>query len=150
MGATVDMFVRLAISMAAVMAVMGLAARLLRRRAGGGPGILGGVAKAQKSRPQAVEVLCRRSLTKGASVAVVQAAGKTLVLGVTEHSVSLLVDTSHEAARNAPEEQPLLLDSIDIPRTGGMPALKSADTAALPANAWKLTLDSLRERTVRR
>jgi flagellar biogenesis protein FliO len=148
MGGTLELFLRLAISMAVVMAVMGGAARLLRRRSGGGP--RGGAARGQKSRSQPVEVLYRRSLSKGTAVVLVQAGDKKLLLGVTERAVALLADLHSEPARPALEDLPVVLDNPDdSQRTGRKPVLQGA-VPALSDNAWKLALDSLRERTVRR
>jgi flagellar protein FliO/FliZ len=71
---------RLAVSMAVVLTLLGLAAKLLRRRGLGGTG--GGSTR--------IEVLARHGLGRTSSVQLVRVAGRTLVLGVTDTSVSLL------------------------------------------------------------
>ena len=253
MGNMVELLVRLAISMAVVMAVMGLAARYVRRRqesrlggggfsasrpgkafgtgngrragtvgaataglgAGGpagGPNTLGaklggllGAPRPRRARPvPPVEVVYRRALAKGASVAVVEATGKQFLLGVTEQSITLLAelpsadgvapeaDVPAPTSRPVPTSGPTGASSPAFPQVGGgngrrshggrrdasradagaggaqaselevwdelddlqqadrMPA-SPTDAASLERqNAWKLTLDSLRERTIRR
>ena len=102
--------------MVAVMAVMGIAARLVRRRQGAGPivpaatgpgsGPAGrpGRARARKTRAvPPLEVLYRRPLSKGAAVSLVEATGRTFLLGVTDHSVTLLAELPGPArSRGAP------------------------------------------------
>jgi hypothetical protein len=171
MGSVIELLVRLAISMAVVMAVMGLAARLVRRRQGTGPLLPArqtsttgrdsrpGRARSRKPRPAApLEVIYRRPLSKGAAVSVVEATGRTFLLGVTEHSVTLLAELTGPAAAGAtavPEQGAVgtvhLADVDEWQQTGRMPVRERGPAGAETSdNAWKLTLDSLRERTVRR
>jgi hypothetical protein len=115
-----NLFVRLVLSMAVVMAVMWLAARFVRHRQGSvGPlayqasrsprgrgrqgaapgGLLGplGTGKARRSRPvPPVGIVYRRQLAKGAWLAVVESATGRYLLGVTEHSVNLLTELPAE------------------------------------------------------
>jgi hypothetical protein len=187
----IELLLRLVISMAVVMAVMAVAARLLRRHqgmvpgprnargaavmgSGPGPGTgLGGLlsgGKSRRARPSPpIEVLYRRSLARGASITLVQAAGKTFLVGVTEQSVTLLTELTpgttagaaipalqtgagNAGAGIAGAEAPNPLPDLDEwPRTGRTPVcLQGAAATGRPENAWKLALDSLRERTVRR
>jgi hypothetical protein len=252
----IELLLRLAISMAVVMAVMGLAARFVRRRqesglgtgglssrrtgralgagsgrrAGaegsgtaapgvgspvGGPNTIGtkwgsllGGPRPRRARPiPPVEVVYRRALAKGASVAVVEATGKQFLLGVTEQSITLLAELPSVAdgmplnadvpapmSRPAPAPGPTVASSPAFPQVGGgngrrahggrthrdgthsdtgasgtqlselevwdelddlqqadrMPASPSDAASLERQNAWKLTLDSLRERTIRR
>jgi flagellar protein FliO/FliZ len=74
---------RLAISMAIVLTLLGLAAKLLRKR---GLGSTGG------SPGTRIEVLARQGLGRTSSVQLVRVAGRTLVLGVTDTNVQLLGD----------------------------------------------------------
>ncbi len=157
--------------MAVVMAVMGLAARLVRRRQGAGPLLPArpssttgrenrpGRARSRKPRPAVpVEVLYRRPLSKGAAVSVVEATGRTFLLGVTEHSVTLLAELPGPNAAGATamsEDRAVgtvhLADADEWHPTGRMPVGERGPAGAETSdNAWKLTLDSLRERTVRR
>lgn len=182
MGGTIELLLRLAISMAVVMAVMGVAARLVRRRQEALPslgtarpaasprasmlgGVLGGTGKSRRPRPApAVEVVYRRSLAKGAAVAVVQATGKQFLLGVTEQSVTLLAELPRAGTVTALEvggpgqahlgatsvDSTQLTELEDWQQAGRMPASPTDAPSLERQNAWKLTLDSLRERTVRR
>jgi hypothetical protein len=209
MGSTLELAVRLVISMAVVMAVMALAARFVRHRQGlgtlpksagaGAPAMgngLGGRGRRPRPAPP-VEVVYRRSLAKGAAVSVVQATGRTFLLGVTEQSVTLLAElpttgvsaatgvsagtgvSAATAATTAPVNanvaNPALVGQSstggghsgpsivgnDSPngfsgfgsweQDGRMPFGGQGTAAAETSDhAWKLALDSLRERTVRR
>ena len=133
---TATMLVRLVVAMAVVIAVMWLAARALRAR-GGGP------VSVRAGRPAApIDVLARRGLSKGASVAVVRAGGRTMVLGVTDASVTLLgeVDPTDEAADSA---------GLTAADPGG-PHPPTAAGGLRPLLAQKSLVDALRELTVRR
>ena len=191
----IELFLRLIISMAVVMGVMAIAARLLRRNQGSiagtgrggrraigmgigaGPGGLLGSGRSRQARPvPPVEVVYRRSLARGASVTVVQAGGQTFLVGVTEQTVTMLAELSplpaigaSPAGSQAPANSipanggaqrglgnrtgdPSPMGDFDEWQgTGGTPVLLTdAATTRRPDNAWKLALDSLRERTVRR
>jgi hypothetical protein len=175
MGSTLELLVRLVISMVVVMAVMGLAARVVRRRQGVGPLLPArrdpaavpagrGRTRSRNPRPAApLEVLYRRPLSKGAAVSLVEATGRTFLLGVTEHSVTLLAELGDQAApRTAanPRQGSLgqgtvgpvqLTDEDEWQQTGRMPGCERAAAGTETSdNAWKLALDTLRERTVRR
>jgi len=140
----IELLVRLVISMAVVMAVMALAARFVRRRQGLA---LGSRARPARERPEVpVDVVFRRSLAKGAWVTLVEAAGKKFLVGVTEHTVTMLAELPSEAPPG-----PKAGGAHDELQASRMPVcLDGATNGARPDNAWKLTLDSLRERTVRR
>lgn len=71
--------VRLIASLAVVVGLMLLLARLAGHRMRGGSGSL-------------VRVLHRQPLTRGTGVSVITIAGRVLVLGTTEHQVSLLAE----------------------------------------------------------
>ncbi len=177
MGGVLELLVRLVISMAAVMAVMALAARLVRRRQGLGPllparqGAAGGRGRGpagpggartrpRKARPVApIEVVYRRALAKGATVALVEATGRTFLLGVTEHSITLLAEPAGGAAPGGASGTergtvggPVNLAELDEwQQSGRMPFCERGPAPAETSEtAWKLALDSLRERTVRR
>lgn len=123
-----SLFARLLVSMALVLLVMALAGRALRKRA------LPGIRGRQKVAP--IEVLARQGLGRTASVAMVRAGGKVLLLGVTDTNVNILGEA---------DDLGLLVD--DGP---------GADWTALPGDGptrpgwtWKAMLDAARERTVR-
>jgi flagellar biogenesis protein FliO len=145
MTTMVALLVRLALSMGVVMGVMWAAAHLLKRRQGRlsqFPGA-GGARRAPRRAKQEApfEVVYRKPLGKGACVALVEMPGRRLLLGVTEQSVTFLGELP---SRGVPD-----LSAAAEEPTGdaGMATLDGSDR---PDNAWKLVLDSLRERTVRR
>jgi flagellar biosynthetic protein FliO len=129
---TFELLIRLALSLAVVIGLMVGATALLKRRgfagfAGSGP---------RRPVPSAqVEVLARKPLGRNASVAIVRAGGKSMVLGVTDAQVTLLVDA---------EIDELELDEVEAQGTGFPRAVNGA------TSPWKTMLESLRDRTVRR
>jgi len=134
------LIVRVVVSLGVVLAVMAGAAAVLRRSgvvgvgpSRGGPSA-GGRGRGGR-RPPPVEVVARRGLTRGASVTVVRLGSRTLVLGVTDHQVSLLTEID-------PAEFDPPADDIVIP--------PGAPGTAVGATPWKDLLEQLRERTVRR
>ncbi len=112
---------RLLVSLVVVFGLMALAARALRRRGLGSSGQPG----------SRIEVLARQGLGRSSSVQLVRVAGRTLVLGVTEASVSVLG-----------EADPLLLAAEQ--------ALEPDAEAPRPAPGWGPLVEALKERTVRR
>jgi flagellar protein FliO/FliZ len=117
---------RLVISMAVVLGVMVLAAKVARNRNFGG---------IRRSRSVTIEVLARQPFGKTSSIAVVNVGGKTLVLGVTEQSVTVLTEADPSAIEieAGPEAQ------WTAP-SGGTPR---------PGQSWRVWIDQLRERTLR-
>ena len=112
--------------MGVVLLVMVLAAKVARNRNFGG---------VRRSRSVNIEVLARQPFGKTASLAVVNVGGKTLVLGVTDQSVTVLTEADPsaieiEAGPEAHRTEPL----------GG---------AVRPGLTWKVWIDQLRERTLR-
>jgi len=82
-----------------------------------------------------VEVLARRGVSRGASVAIVRAGGKDLIVGVTDTAVNLLGEADPEAmTQQATEAQ-----WTQLP--GGEDR---------PSPSWKTLLDAMREKTVRK
>ena len=128
----VALLVRVVVSLGVVLAVMAGAAAVLRRS-----GVAGTAVSARRGtrRKAPVEVIARHGLSRGASVAVVRLGGRALVLGVTEHQVSLLT-----------EIDPAEFDAPPDDNSAG-PAGPGIGSGALP---WKVALEQLRERTVRR
>ncbi|HET7661180.1 MAG TPA: flagellar biosynthetic protein FliO [Oryzihumus sp.] len=125
-GSAVATLVRLAFSLALVLGLMVLAARLLRRRQLG----LGGV----RPRPQLpLQVLARHGLSRTASVSVVQVGEHVLVLGVTESSVEVLRELDPaELSYAAPEP--------------ALPGLTSGLTSTLQAGLVSGLVSGLRQR----
>jgi flagellar protein FliO/FliZ len=127
-----SLLLRLVVSLGVVLGIMAVAAAVLRR----GRGFSLGGGRGVRRMPAEVEVLHRQPLGKRASLAVVRAGDRGLVLGVTDQSVTLLMTAE------ADELAPL---HIEAPRT--VP-LGGADDAAGPT--WTVFVEQLRERTVRR
>ena len=96
------------------------------------------VGKVRRKAP--VEVIARHGLSRGASVTVVRLGGRALVLGVTEHQVSLLTELD-------PAELDAPADAIDPGSSSAGTAGPGIGSGSLP---WKVALEQLRERTVRR
>jgi flagellar protein FliO/FliZ len=131
----VALLVRVVVSLGVVLAVMAGAAAVLRRS--GVVGTAGTARRGFRRRPAPVEVIARHGLSRGSSVAVVRLGERALVLGVTEHQVSLLTEID-PAELDAPP---------DPPDAAAGPAGPGIGAGALP---WKVALEQLRERTVRR
>jgi flagellar biogenesis protein FliO len=127
------LLVRVVVSLGVVLAVMAGAAAVLRRSGVAGTAVAG--RRGGRRRPVPVEVLARHGLSRGAFVTVVRLGGRALVLGVTEHQVSLLTEVDPAALELPPDE------------TDAEPAGPGIGAGALP---WKVALEQLRERTVRR
>ena len=100
------------------------------------------------AKPLPIEVLARHSLTKNSSVAVVHAAGKALIVGVTDSQVTLLGETDM-AALMAPEieEDPATTITADARTRSPWTAPRSGAAAFSP---WTAMLETLRDRTARR
>jgi flagellar protein FliO/FliZ len=129
----VALLVRVVVSLGVVLAVMAGAAAVLRRSGVAGTAVSG---RRGLRRKAPVEVITRHGLSRGASVAVVRLGGRALVLGVTEHQVSLLTEIDPAELEAPPPD-----DDVAGPAGPGI------GSGALP---WKVALEQLRERTVRR
>jgi flagellar protein FliO/FliZ len=127
---------RLFISMAVVLVVMWLAARFLKNRQFPGAGMRIPNGSGNKREP-IVQLLGRQGVGKGASVSVVRAGDKTLVIGVTDNNVTLLGEIDHIDLATQSEPQ----------RT--VAPVASAPTADV-ASARKGLLEQVREMTVRK
>ena len=111
-----------------------------------------------------MDVVARTQLSRGASVAVVKVDGTALVLGVTDHGISLLHETDAAVFETAPSPRrtaidldTVNLDSIDLDqvrtrRTVAVPATRGPALAgsALSLKTWRQAIDSFRERSARR
>lgn len=147
-----ELFARLVVALGIVLGIMLFGARVLKRR---GIDLSGGVSRARRRhqpRRYEVDVLARRALTKGASVAVVRAADKTLVLGVTEQRITLLAEHNDHERNDPIEADDRIIDvrdlqSLEDAHWTGLPIAAGASRSGTP---WTMALDRLRERTVRR
>lgn len=129
----ISLFARLLLSLAVVLAVMALAGRAMRRRTfpNGAP---------RRGRVAPIEVLARQGLGRSASVALVKAGGKVLVLGVTETNVSVLGEADEDA----------ILEDDPVGPGAERTALPGDGLLLRPGRTWKAMLDAARDRTVRR
>jgi flagellar biogenesis protein FliO len=88
---TAELLVRLVFSLGVILGLLLLAAKVARRNGRTlrlpGIGSFGG-----KRREPVINVIERTSLSKHASLAVVQVGDRTMVVGITDHEVSLLTD----------------------------------------------------------
>lgn len=129
----IALFARLAISLGVVLGVMAVAAKVLKKRA-----MPGGGGRTKRIAP--IEVLARHGLGRTASVAMVRAGGKVLVLGVTDAAVSVLAEADPDA-----------LEAEDTPVHGHWTAAQGAGPFTARSDwTWKAMIDAARERTVRR
>ncbi|HYH49184.1 MAG TPA: flagellar biosynthetic protein FliO [Acidimicrobiia bacterium] len=131
----VVLLVRVVVSLGVVLAVMAGAAAVLRRSGVTGTATVG--RRGLRRRHVPMEVIARHGLTRSTSIAVVRLGERALVLGVTEHQVSLLKEIDPEELVAPPDAE----DSTEGPAGPGIGA------GALP---WKVALEQLREKTVRR
>ena len=134
------LLVRLVVSLGVVLGLMWVAARLLARQSGG--------RIARASRPVAIQVLARSSLGKNSSVAVVAAAGKALIVGVTDSQVTLLGEGDINALTEPQEEDPAT--TITAAARTRSPWAVSGQPGAAAFSPWTAMLDTLRDRTTRR
>jgi len=131
----VTLLVRVVVSLGVVLAIMAGTAAVLRRS-----GLVGTVPAARRGtrrRGAPVEVIARHGLSRASSLAVVRLGGRALVLGVTEHQVTLLTEVDPAELDTQPDPDDTLVG----------PAGPGIGAGALP---WKVTLEQMRERTVRR
>ena len=129
------LLVRVVVSLGVVLAVMAAAAAVLRRSGVAGTAPAGRRGTRRRSLP--MEVIARHGLSRSSSVAVVRLGERALVLGVTEHQVTLLTEVDPAELAAPPEFD----DTFAGPAGPGMAP------GTLP---WKVALEQLRERTVRR
>lgn len=145
---------RVGLSFSLVLGLMWLAARVFK-------GSLSGRGSG------ALEVLARQQVGRGASVAVVRVADRALVVGVTEHSVTVLGDpvTDLEPFRGSattagsprtPATTPATTPVTDRFGSRAAVSLTAADDRSplrgsiLSPTTWRQALQVLRDKTVRR
>lgn len=122
----------MALSLGVVLVLVAGLARLARHRGG----LAFGPAKRAK-----VDVVVRQQVAKSATLAVVRVGGRDLLVGVTPSTVSLLLDT---------EQGSLAPVAGDDPEQVGCHGVLPASQGTFPSSPWKVMLEQLRERTVRR
>jgi flagellar biogenesis protein FliO len=130
-GTTLGLFVRLVFSLAIVIGIMWMAARVIRQR-----GLVPSAGRGRNGRNVQVEVLARRGFNRNASIAVVRVGDRSMVVGVTDHYITKLDDVDIETV------EPIELQDAGTTWTvpAGVPG---------PTTPWKTMLNQLRDKTVR-
>ena len=126
------LLLRLGLSLAAVLGLMWLAARVLRGPATRGTGV--------------VELVARQQVGRGAAVAVLRVADRALEVGVTDAKVTLISEADLEAielARLEAEETRSAANGSDRP-AGVLPG------SVLSPDTWRRVVEVVRDRTARR
>lgn len=149
-GSSFLLLLRLSLSLAIVLGLVWVAARVLRSRG----------ALALRNPGSHLEVVERRPLGKSASVAVVRVGGKALLVGVTESRVELLRDCPElDLEEAADQDDVVLLGALDGPTERDGRAVPEPISAtrrtgslghAVPRPPRMSLMDALRELTVRR
>ena len=138
----VALLARLVVSLGVVLALMAVAARLLARQSPGRR-------IARNAKPVPIQILARQSLSKNSSVAVVQAGGKALIVGVTDAQVTLLGESDIESVVE-PDVVEDPATTITAAAGTRSPWAQPRDGGATAFSPWTAMLDTLRERTVRK
>lgn len=140
-GDTVGLLLRLVLSLAAVIGLMWLAARMLRGQLRGSNG---GV----------LEVVARQQLGRGSSVAVIRVADQAMLVGVTESKITLLAETdlaAVEAAQAAAEtERTPVHSAVGGSAADSLQAIDGLSGSIVSPATWKQAVNVLRDRTARR
>jgi flagellar protein FliO/FliZ len=127
-----ELALRLVCSLAVVVGLLLLLARVVGRRFQGETGA-------------AIQVLHRQPLTRGSGVAVVTVADRVLVLGTTEHQVTLLTELDPDELE-LPHEYG---DTAEEPRVRAVPSHRAASQptkdgplagSVLSADTWRQAL----------
>ena len=132
------LLVRVVVSLGVVLAIMAGSAAVLRRSGVVGTAPAGKRGTRRRGAP--VEVIARHGLSRTSSLAVVRMGGRVLMLGVTEQQVTLLTEVDPAELDATPDHDELFAGPAG-------PAGPGMEAGALP---WKVVLEQLRERTVRR
>ena len=141
----IALVLRLVVSLAIVLGLLLILAGTLKKR-----GIaVGAGGRGKGSRvpsPFDLEIITRKPLGRNAQLAVVRTAGKTLVLGITEHQITMLTET--EATLDLVDANSIPLDIEDnIPMEAQRTALLGTTPGSFPT--WKTLIDNVRDKTVR-
>jgi flagellar protein FliO/FliZ len=144
---TTGVAIRMVISLAVVLCLLFVVARFARRGRPRGDG------------PD-MTVISRCTVGAKAAVAVVQLGGRALVVGVTEHSVTLLSETpvsdlvavEPDVPATDPTGDGVVVRRVVIDSAPGRRESKQGKLAgsALSPDTWRRTVESVRDLTVRR
>jgi len=125
----IELLLRIGFSLAVVLGLMWLLARMIRHPLGSG------------RRSGTLALLDRQQLTRGAAVTVLRVADRAMILGVTDQHVSLLGESHIEDFDRHPAEHRDALEIDDGPLPGAHPATRAGWASS--------ALDFLRDRTTR-
>jgi flagellar biogenesis protein FliO len=136
-GEELALFARVVGSLVVVVVLAVLAARVTRRTGvrGGGAGL---------------QVVERAGLTREASVAVVEVAGRGLVVGVTAQGVALLTELEPGALEAYRPQQDAARAKPGRPVRAVAPAGPAGSGSPLDPRTWKQGVEALRDLTARR
>jgi flagellar biogenesis protein FliO len=120
---TVELLLRLGFSLAIIVGILFVVAKVARKQGGNlrlpGLGGLGG-------RSKSIRVIDRQTLSRNASVAVVQIGARTMAVGITEHGIQTLAEG---------DDLVVLPPDADVRAERGSPATDSTQAAAPPVAA---------------
>ena len=130
------LLVRLGFSLSLVFGLMWVAAKMIRGR---GAALL-------RSRVDHLEVIERKPLGKGSSIAIVRVGDDTLTVGITESSISLLGHAEIELLADADAAS-----GVETPTAPVVALVPPGDTGTtiVRSGERRSLLDSLRDKTVR-
>lgn len=129
-GSTAILVLRMLFSLVIVLATMLALVRFLQRRQ------VGGRRSTRRTRSVPVRVLTRTSLSRGASIQVVEIGRETLVLGVTDAGVNILADLPVDSVLGEAIDHGRMLDepgpsaSVERRLAAGVRKGRSGQTAA--------------------
>ena len=137
MTETLVLTVRVAVSLALV---LGLLWFLSRR--------LGGAGSAPRRLP--ITVVGRQTLGRRSGVAVVEVAGRTLVLGISDANVQLLTELDTDPFDESEDEEPLA-EGVEGPRShrdlqSGQGISSALSGSVLAPQTWRTSWEALRGR----
>ncbi len=141
-SSVLGLVVRLLLSLGVVIGLMLLLAAALRKRGL----VVGGVSRGRGRGPAwDIDILARKGLGRTAQLAVVRAAGRTLVVGITEQRVTMLAEADPNTVAAL-----TTLDEFDIEGGGVQRTGSRGPGTAGTGPTWKTMIDVVRDRTVRR
>lgn len=147
------LLVRLVVSLGIVIGLMLVLSGALRKR-GIVIGGANGTGRARQARSVAMlDIVARKPLGRNAQLAIVRAGNKTLVLGITEHQITMLTETDPTWDDSLDGDIDINIDSnfdsnINATETQRTGFPRSGTTGTFPT--WKTMLEGVRDRTVRR
>ncbi len=146
----VELVLRLVLSMGLIVAIILVAAKVMKGRTTLGFGL------GRRGSGPRLDVLDRTQLSRHASVAVVRAGGRGLIVGITEQSVTLLAEAPELVVRYEQAEQGIADDAPEDIEAGRLGDGSGAERTGLraeraaPGRTRMSFVEALRESTVRR